>query len=60
MGDWHNQLGLIELVLFEGIVLLIAGHQLWSVRKSLRETREKNLKEAQNRQSEQKDHTPPS
>jgi|GEM_PF-4240205 hypothetical protein len=41
MGDWHSQLGIIELFLFEGIVLLIAGYQLWSVRKSLREMREK-------------------
>jgi hypothetical protein len=42
MGDLKSQLGLIELILFELIVLVIAGYQLWSVRKSLRETREKN------------------
>jgi len=48
--DWHSQLGIIELSLFEGIVLLIAGYQLWSVRKSLREMREKKLKDAQQSQ----------
>lgn len=42
MGDLKSQLGLIELILFELIVLVIAGYQLWSVRKSLREMREKN------------------
>jgi hypothetical protein len=55
MGDWHSQLGIIELSLFEGIVLLIAGYQLWSVRKSLRESREKKRKDAQQSKITEKD-----
>jgi hypothetical protein len=53
MGDWHSQMGIIELSLFEGIVLLIAGYQLWSVRKSLKEIKEKKQKERQEARHEQ-------
>jgi hypothetical protein len=58
MPDLHGQYGLIEVSLFELIVLAIAGYQLWSVRKSLKETREKNRLKAQETQSTQQDQDP--
>jgi hypothetical protein len=58
MPDLQGQYGLIEVSLFELIVLAIAGYQLWSVRKSLKETREKNRMKAQETQSSQQDQDP--
>lgn len=53
MADWHSQIGIIELSLFEGIVLLIAGYQLWSVRRSLKAMRQKKQEESQDVQRDQ-------